>query len=273
MTFARGRWLAVVAAVCLATPNANAQPAPELTYDSPAVSEPMLASPPAPPQQVESWDDALAMLRAHSPDYMSSYESVKRAEAQSRIALAAVLPVLSAQGSYVHQFFTETIVLGPPPAPPFVTPPRDTLGASATLQWNVFNPRAFYAMGTADVNVDVAKLAFSDRRREIALSVVNSMLGTLAAARVAELNRVGLRSALERLALTQARLQFGQGTPLDVDRAEQDVAAARALLITGDEALRQSREALGAALGSTHKLVLRDSGWRATTQVRVARGP
>ena len=114
----------------------------------------------------------------------------------------------------------------------------------------VLNPRAIYAVGTADENVDVAKFSFSDRRRTLALSVVNAMLSTLAASRVAELNRVGLRSALERLALTQTRLQFGQGTPLDVDRAEQDVAASRAQLITGDESLRQSREALGAALGS-----------------------
>jgi len=114
----------------------------------------------------------------------------------------------------------------------------------------VINPRAIYALGTADANIDVAKLAFSERRRTLALSVVNAMLSTLAASRVAELNRVGLRSSLERLALTQARLQFGQGTPLDVDRAEQDVAASRALLISGDESLRQTREALGAALGS-----------------------
>jgi outer membrane protein, multidrug efflux system len=253
MTSARARCVSWVAAACLASASAtaSAQPAPEPTYRPPSVSDPMLAQPPAPPQQVESWDEALAILRAHSPDYVSSYESVKRAEALSRIALAAVLPVLSGQGSYVHQFFTETIALGPPPAPAFVTPPQDTLAASASLQWNVLNPRAFYAVGTADLNVDVAKLAFSDRRRAIALSLVYSMLGTLAASRVAELNRVGLRAALERLALTRARLQFGQGTPLDVDRAQQDVAAARALLITGDEALRQSREALGAALGST----------------------
>jgi outer membrane protein TolC len=244
----------IVAAVCLASATtaatAKAQPATEPAFRPPAVSDPMLAPPPSAPQQVKTWDEALALLRAHSPDYVSSYESVKRAEAQSRIALAAVLPVLSAQGSYVHQFFTESIALGPPPAPAFVTPPPDTLAATGVLSWNVINPRAIYALGTADANIDVAKLAFSERRRTLALSVVNAMLSTLAASRVAELNRVGLRSSLERLALTQARLQFGQGTPLDVDRAEQDVAASRALLISGDESLRQTREALGAALGS-----------------------
>jgi len=80
------------------------------------------------------------------------------------------------------------------------------------------------------------------------------MLSTLAASRAADLNRVGLRSALERLALAETRLKFGQGTPLDVDRASQDVAAARALLITGDESLLEAREALGRALGSATPL-------------------
>jgi outer membrane protein TolC len=197
---------------------------------------------------VGSWDEALALLRAHSPEYIASYESVRRAEAQSRIALAAVLPSLNAQGGYIHQFYTETVAIA---GLSFVTPPPDTFSAGASIQWNVLNPRAIYAIGTARRNTSATALTFEDRRREIALTLVNAMLSTLAAARVAELNRVGLRSALERLALTQARLQYGQGTPLDVDRAAQDVAAARALLISGDEALRQSREALGAALGST----------------------
>jgi multidrug efflux system outer membrane protein len=225
-----------------------AQPAEEPQYHAPAVTDPMLAPPPAAPRQVKSWDEALSLLRAHSPDYLSSYETVRRAEAQSRAALAAVLPTLNAQGAYVHQFFTENIPFG---GATLVTPPPDVLSASATLQWNVLNPRAIYAIGTAHENEQATVLSFEDKRRAIALGVVGAMLSTLAASRVAELNRVGLRSALERLALTQTRLQFGQGTPLDVDRAQQDVAAARAQLISGDEALLESREALGAALGST----------------------
>jgi outer membrane protein TolC len=247
--FTRVRRLFLLAlASSLVGATANAQATGESEFHPPAVSDPMLAPPPASPRQVESWDDALALLRAHSPEYITSYESVRRAEAESRIALAAVLPTLNAQGAYIHQFVTETVAIA---GLSIVTPPPDTFSADASLQWNILNPRAIYAVGTARENTKATALSFEDKRRVIALTAVNAMLTTLAAARIAELNRVGLRSALERLALTQARLQYGQGTPLDVDRASQDVAAARALLITGDEALRQSREALGAALGST----------------------
>jgi outer membrane protein TolC len=162
------------------------------------------------------------------------------------MALAAALPTLNGQGSYNHEFFTESIPFG---GAVLVAPPKDTWAATATLQWTI-SPRAIYAVGTADKVTLVTKLSFEDRRRVIATTVVGVMLATLATSRVAQLNRVGLRSALERLQLTEARLQYGQGTPLDVDRAQQDVAAARALIITGDESLRQAREDLGSALGS-----------------------
>lgn len=238
--------VAAFAATSILPMPAHAQPPPGA--EPPPVADPMLAPLPDAPRPIASWDEALALIRARSPDYTSSRESVVRAEAQKRIALAAVLPVLTGQANYVHQFINERVAL--PGAPPFVTPPSDVFGLGATLAWSVLNPRSIYAQGTAERNIELARLSFEDRRRLIAEAVVTAMLSTLAGARVAELNRVGLRSALERLALTQARQQFGQGTALDVDRAQQDVEAARALIIASDEVLRQSREALGVALGS-----------------------
>ena len=222
-----------------------------------ADSDPMLAPPPDAPRVIASWDDALAVVRAQSPDYVSSAQSVERAEAQKRIALAAVLPTLAGQGSYTHQFWTEHFTIAGAAVPGMmptniavVTPAPDVWFAGATLAWTIVNPRGIYEVGTAGKGIELSKLSFEDRRRVLATALVHSMLATLAAARVAELNRVGLRAALDRLALTKARLEFGQGTAVDVDRAEQDVAATREVLLTGDESLRQSREALGVALGS-----------------------
>jgi outer membrane protein, multidrug efflux system len=226
----------------IAAPDAVAAP-PSREQDA----DPMLSPPPQAPRQIASWTEALALIRNQSPDYVSSYQSVARAEAQRRIALAAVLPVLGGQASYTHQLLTGTLQFN---GTSVQVPPPDVWAAEATLTWSVINPRAIYAVGTADRSTEFAKLSFEDRRRIIAMAIVDSMLSTLAAARVAELDRVGLRTALERLALTKARLQFGQGTPLDVDRAQQDVEAARQLILSGDESLRQSSEALGVAVGS-----------------------
>jgi outer membrane protein TolC len=172
-----------------------------------------------------------------------------RAEAQTRVTMAGVLPTLTGQAGYTHEllapqrFFLAGAAIS--------TPPQDVVTGGGTLAWSLLNPRGLYALGTADKNVEVARLSFEDRRRQIAVTVVGAILATLVAARVAELNRTGLRAALERLLLTQTRQEYGQGTALDVDRAQQDVAAARSSLISGDELLLRSREALGAALGSS----------------------
>lgn len=249
--------LASLARPAAAQPAAPAPPPVETGQIlTPEVSDPLLTPPPEAPRKIASWDDALALIRTQSPDYISGYQSVLRAEAQKRIVLAAVLPVLTGQGSYTHQFYTAAFTIagvlpsGATVPISLVSPPVNLWTVGAGLSWAVVDPRGIYQVGTASKNIDVAKLSFTDQRREIALSIVHSMLATLAAERVAEVNRVGLRSSLERLALTQARLKYGQGTALDVDRGLRDAESARRLIIAGDESLLEAREALGAALGS-----------------------
>jgi outer membrane protein TolC len=237
---------------------AGAEPAsqpPASPSLEPTEPDPLLAPPRAAAATIASWDDALSLVRERSPDYLSNAKSIDRAAAQKRIALAAVLPTLTGQGSYTHQFMTEQISIGNLTV---VTPSPDLWFAGATLSWNLLNPRGLYGVGTADQAIAEAKLSFEDRRRAIAGALVDAMLATLAGSRVADLNRIGLRAALDRLALTKARLEFGQGTVLDVDRAEQDAAASRETLIAGDESLEQARENLGTALGSAVPTALPD---------------
>jgi outer membrane protein TolC len=206
----------------------------------------MLAPAPPAPLRVASWDEVLRLIRTKAPSYTTSAQAVEVAQGAARIALAGVLPSLTVEGGFTHQFLSETVTLG---GQSFVTPAPNVVTAQGTLAWNVFSPRALHGLGTAHRSVDAANLSFEDARRQIALGAVDVFLATLAQERVSELNRVGLRTALERLALTEGRLRFGQGTQLDRDRALQDVVTARDQLITGDESLRQSRESLGLLLG------------------------
>jgi len=214
---------------------------PEIT-----LSDPMLVSPPPAPRTIASWDEAIAQVRAHTPDYLSGAQGIRRAEAQREIALAAVLPTLSGQVGYTHQFLTSVL-----PGLAVTAPAENNVAVSATISWSVINPRGIYGVGTANRQIEATQLTFEDQRRRIATALVDAMLATRTALRVAELNRTGLRAALERLTLTRARLAYGQAPEVDIDRASQDVAAARQTLIHGDESLRQAREALGVLLGSS----------------------
>jgi outer membrane protein TolC len=229
-----------------AQPAAPTTEAPQ-TPPMPVVSDPMLVPPPSAPVTIASWADAIARVRSMSPQYAAQLQTIARAEAQTRLALAALLPVLTGQGAATHNFLQGTFAL---PGFTIVTPPANVLTLGATATWTPLNLRALHDYETAKRSVDTVSIDFRDQRRQIAVRIVAAMLATLSASRVADLNRVGLRSSLERLHLTQARLAYGQGAPLDVDRASKDVASARRLIIDGDEQLRRAREALGAALGS-----------------------
>ncbi|WP_437650639.1 TolC family protein [Sorangium sp. So ce362] len=210
------------------------------------VNDPALAPVPPPARTLTSWNEARAIIDQRSVDLVVAVQEVARAEGIARRALAAALPSLDATGNLTHHLAGDETIVG---APAGLTPQGTSASASLRLSQPILAPRAWYGIGTANLSVEVAKLSLEDRRRVTIGAVADAVVSIVTAERVSEVNRVGLRSALELLELTRRRERLGTGTKLDVVRAEQDVALARATLVTGDESLRRSREALGAVLG------------------------
>jgi len=209
--------------------------------------DPLLMPPLAAARTLHSWHEALSLVRTQSPELLRSVDDLRSAQARSRTALAAIFPMLDGQVGFNHQFLTSPVDIDDQTTD---FPLKDVWSASATMNWSVLDVRALYARGTAQHAARVARDDLADKRRMIARTLVDSMLATLAAERVAELNRSGLSAAYERLALTEQRVHYGKGTVLDLERARQDVVSAREATVNGDEALRRTREALGLALGS-----------------------
>jgi outer membrane protein, multidrug efflux system len=208
----------------------------------------------APKRLIRDWNDASSLILSRSTDLHIALGDVLRAEAQSRTALAQSLPSLNGGVSGTLNILTNSgsqicQVNGQPQLCQIDVPIKSSGDASLSLSVPVVNLRAWYAAGTAREGVNVAKFAADDVKRTITLAVASAIVGVFTAERIAELNRIGLRNASARLDLAKQRVALGSGVALDVVRADQDVAASRATLITGDESLRQSREALGLALG------------------------
>jgi outer membrane protein TolC len=202
----------------------------------------MLAPVPRPRIEVQTWEEAVRHLKSLSTDLRIAAANIARAEAASRIALGNALTQINGTATYTRNFITKDL-LGS------TVPVRDFANAGGSLSQSVFNLQKWYAIGTAHRNEDVAELTFEDVNRQVALGVANALVGVVTNERLAELNRLGLLNALQRLELAQRKTNLGSGTGLDVVRARQDVETARATLVTGDETLRQAREALGLALG------------------------
>jgi outer membrane protein TolC len=231
--------------------NPVALPAP------PTIDDPMLAPMPPAPRSVSTWEETLELIRARSTDLRTAYDEVVRAEGLTRSALAATLPTIALTGTTTYQtgnYPILSLVTGRPCAAGATScvstaPNANSLAGQATLTQPLIALEAWHSISTSRANEKVVTLSFEDMKRTIALNVANAIIGVVTAERVAELNRVGTRNALERLDIAQRKHELGSATTLDIVRAQQDVESARATLVTGDESLLQAREALGLALG------------------------
>jgi outer membrane protein TolC len=237
---------------------------------APAVNDPMLAPAPPPKRLLASWQEALSYLRLRSTDLRVSVDQALQAEAQTRIALAAYLPTINGTVVATHNFLTKENVpqaqtgtgtatvngaSGPvtvtiPPSSSTVTVPTPSyVSGNLQFQQAIVNLPAFDQIGINELSETAANLSVEAAKRVLALSVANSVVAVVTSERLAEINRVGLRVALEQVEIATQKHSLGVSTGLDVVRARQNAANARATLVTGDETLHEAREALGLVLG------------------------
>lgn len=236
----------------LPPPLASASSQPITIPPPPTVNDPMLAPVPPAKRTISTWEEALGYVRSRSTDLRIAYAEVARAEAQTRSALALYLPQLNGTAFATHQLITN---VNPNPGLTATfggadrTPIPNTVTGNIQLVQPIVNIANWDQRYIARMNEDAQRLSVDDVKRNLALSLANALVGVVTAERVAELNRVGFRQSLERLDLATRKKNLGAANGLDVVRAQQDVETARGVLVTGDESLRQSREALGLALG------------------------
>jgi outer membrane protein TolC len=197
---------------------------------------------------IATWQQARQQLTASSTDLLRAEASLHRAEALWRQALSALLPNARMQAGVAFDLLN-------PDSAPGVAPSidgRDTTSpvgtASISVSQSIIDVAAWRGRDAAATSRRASEWSLLDIRRRIAQDLAQTLIAVVTAERVAELNRLGLAQALERAGLSQRTFELGRATELDVLRARQDVALARASLISGDEQLRSAREALGVAL-------------------------
>ncbi|HEX5746706.1 MAG TPA: TolC family protein [Archangium sp.] len=228
----------------------------------PQVSDPLLEPVPPAPVQVGSWDEALTLLRQQSTDLRVALARVESAAGQRRVALAGLLPTVNGSAG------VQSNVLDP--STPFIgggvggggigggvgagggDGPRPTtpLGtATVTASVPLLNWSAIQSLRSASASRRAAELSVDETRRQLTGELARALARVASSERLSEVNRVNLRSALERLALAQRRLELGAGTQLDVIRLQQDAESARSSVVSGDNSLLQARDALALILG------------------------
>ncbi len=226
----------------------------------PEVSDPLLEPVPPAPVQVGSWDEALELLRQRSTDLRVALAQVESAAGLRRAALAGLLPTVGGSAG------VQSNVLDP--STPFIgggiggggigggvgggDGPRPTspLGtATVTASVPLFDWSALQSLRSASASRRAAELSLEETRRQLTGELARALARVASSERLSEVNRVNLRSALERLALAQRRLELGAGTQLDVIRLRQDAESARSSVVSADNSLQQARDTLALILG------------------------
>ena len=228
----------------------------------PRVDVPMLAPVPPPKRVVSSWAEAQSILRTRSTSLKTALDQVLVAEGQTMVAFAQYLPSLGGcaggssappgcgNGSYAHQLLTRTVLQKIPGEPTSsVVPIPDAVSGSLTLSQDILNVQEFDQIGINKLMEDSSRMTVDDTRRTLDLGLADQIVAVVTAERSAEINRGGLRVALEQLDISKRKEALGAANGLDVVRAKQNAANARAALVNGDEVLREARESLGLVLG------------------------
>lgn len=205
----------------------------------------MLAPIPDAPSAVTSWAEARARLTSTSTDLRHAEADLLRAEALYRQALSLLLPEVRLSAGVAFDLLHPDTA---PNAPPTATSPVGT--ANLSLSQSLIDVASWRGRDAAATARRGSEWSLLDVRRRVRQGLAGALVAVVTAERVAELNRLGLSQALERAQLSQRTFELGRATELDVVRARQDVAVARAALISGDEQLRSAREALGLAFGA-----------------------
>jgi outer membrane protein, multidrug efflux system len=235
-------------------PTQQTPPAPpgDGTPPLPEITDTMLEPRPRPNRSLTTWREALKLLRSRASAIRISRAQILQAQGRSRQALAGALPSLMGTASLQrHLLFGTGVNFTPAGVVPDATIPDPAMffDASVTLRQPILALGAWYAIETAKRQTKAIEVAAQDTERLMLGTVAEGAVNVVTAQRVADISRVSLESALSTLDLTRRRAQLGAASVVDVLRAEQEVALARAQVVSADEAVAQSQEALGMALG------------------------
>lgn len=218
------------------------------------VDDPMLAPVEPPDRIITDWREALQMVKTQSSDYLLAQASIEAALGRSRMALAGALPQLTGTANYGYHLLTSEVERGTNPLTgepviQTVPNPREALTFSGSLRIPILAVRTWYDYATSRRTAEQAEITRDDAMRQIVAALAESMVTVVTNERLAEVTRVNLAAALSTLDLNRRRARLGAGSAVDVLRSQQEVALSRAQVVSADEALRRSREALGQALG------------------------
>ncbi len=207
-----------------------------LTFATPAFAQ-------TPVMETVSFDEAIARAVEKNPTVAIASANILRSEAILQQARAAVMPRVGASVTNTtldsgRSFGEETVQ----PRNQSVFALNATSPLVAAAQWA--------ARAQAMDQVEIARLATTDTRRQIAVAAASAYLAVVAQKRQVEVSLSAIETARGQLDYNTRRREGGVGSRLNELRSAQVLATNEALLESARLNVRRAQEALGVLLAA-----------------------
>jgi len=192
--------------------------------------------------------------RQHSPDNDEARANLAQQNAQADVALGRVLPGISARGNYQRNQYQSTISVPiDPNAPPqtITITPYDQLFGSGSVTVTLVDLASFVRVSAARTGAEGSAKQAEATGLQVEAVVVQDYFQVLANLSLVVSSQRALDVSRENLRLTQAQLDAGRATMLDLDRAKADVERQVQLLESARLQVSLSARALESASGLT----------------------
>jgi len=178
----------------------------------------LYSSPSAALQPLEQF---VAGARRRNPDALEASANLAQQQAQADSALGAVLPGVSARGSYTRNQYSSTIDVGLPK--PVTIVPADQWDGSATLKVPLIDLAGFRRVSAARTTAEAAGRQLESTRLVVEGQVAQDYYQVVANLALVAAADTAFQVSREGLRLAEARHEAGAAPALDVDRARADV--------------------------------------------------
>ncbi|NBD11071.1 MULTISPECIES: TolC family protein [Corallococcus] len=193
-----------------------------------------------------SFTEALRRVFIRNPDALIASEEIARARAVVEQVRAGSLPTGTLAATYT-QLNSARLTTGTPTS---VILPRIGFNAAGTVGIGL-DPRRWVQWSQARDNVTVARLGAEDVRRQLAVTVSQVYLSVLVQRKLVQADENAVRNAEAHVDYTRTRLDAGNGTLVDFQRASALYFTDRAQLERTRFLLVRLQEQLGILLGES----------------------
>src|SRR5258706_3330701 len=197
----------------------------------------------AEPQRL-TFAEALQRAYVRNPDALVAAVEIHRARAIVEQVRAGSLPTLTATAQFTQLDSARLSQANPG----LVALPATQFNGSGTAAIDL-DPRRWALWSQARENVQVTRLSAAEVRRQLAVTVGQTYLALMAQRQIVTADENALHNAGAHVDYTRARLDAGNGTLLDFQRATALFNSDRALLERAQFLLVRLQEQLGILLG------------------------